>query len=180
MLSQSDEYKSLVGHRLAENMKSFKLLFGMQHYGNCISIMCQELDQIIRILFLLNSNFEERKGFIQASIDSHKWSIKNKENKREFINDEMLLHFAGTLEGWDRGIYEFGIAFKNLSNNFNYGSRDPIKSMGEAERLQLSRYIQNFHQGDFPGDFTLETLIPILPVIIDEISAKLKSYLDRI
>jgi hypothetical protein len=121
MISENDEYKKMINHRLEENIKSFKLLYGIKHYGNCISIMCQELDQIIRLLFLLNSSSNEKKQFINSSINNHKWYIVNSLNKKENITDEMLLKFTETLNGWDKSIYEFGFSFKSLSNNFNYG-----------------------------------------------------------
>jgi hypothetical protein len=180
MLSQSDEYKRLIARRLEENMKSFNLLFGIQHYGNCISIMCQELDQMIRLLFLLNKDSTIRKSFMQSSIESHKWHITSKDNKREYITEETLVEFAKSLKGWDRGIYDFGFAFKSLSNNFNYGSKDPIKSMTDSDRANLARYIQKFHVKDFPDTFTIDALIPVLPGIIEVISTNLKSYLEKI
>lgn len=180
MITQTDEYKKLIYHRLEENIKSFKLLFGIQHYGNCISIMCQELDQIVRLLFLINSTLVERKQFMESSINSHKWFIMNRDNKREFITDEVLEEFTKTLTGWDKSIYEFGFAFKNLSSNFNYGSKDPIKSMNEEDRKKLYNYISEYHIKKFPNDFSLSDLIPVLPLIIEKISINLKSYMERI
>jgi hypothetical protein len=180
MISETDEYKNIISHRLEENMKSFKLLFGMKHYGNCISIMCQELDQIIRLLFLLNSNAAAKKLFIYSSINSHKWYIVNKENKKEYITDENLLKFTETLSGWDKSIYEFGFSFKNLTTSFNYGSRDPIKSMSETDREKLYNYIREYHNKDFVSDFSLDDLIPVLPLIIEEISRNLKNYMSKL
>jgi hypothetical protein len=180
MISENDEYKKMINHRLEENVKSFKLLYGIKHYGNCISIMCQELDQIIRLLFLLNSSSNEKKQFINSSINNHKWYIVNSLNKKENITDKMLLKFTETLNGWDKSIYEFGFSFTSLSNNFNYGSKDPIKSMNEADRKKLSDYIIEYHIKDFPEDFSLDDLIPVLPMIIKTISSKLKSYMKKI
>lgn len=180
MISQRDEYKQLISHRLKENMKSFELLFGLKHYGNCISIMCQELDQIIRLLFLLNSSPDERKLFMESSINSHKWYRLNKENKKELITEEILMKFTDTLSGWDKSVYRFGFAFNNLSANFNYGSKDPIKSMSDSDREYLSRYICEFHVADFPRDFSLEDLVPVLPSIIKTISSNLQQYLERL
>jgi hypothetical protein len=180
MITEKEEYKKMVTHRLEENIKSFHLLFGMKHYGNCISIMCQELDQMIRILFLINSSSNEKQQFMYSSINSHKWYITNKENKKVYITDEMLLKFAETLKDWDKSIYQFGFSFKNLTNNFNYGSRDPIKSMSKMDRDKLFCYITEYHQKEFKSDFTIEDFIPILPEIIEKISIYMKIYLDKI
>jgi hypothetical protein len=180
MITQNDEYKKLISHRLEENVKSFKLLYDIQHYGNCISIMCQELDQVVSLLFLLNSNSEDRRLFMQSSINSQKWFIVNKENKKVYVTEEMIVKFAETLTGWDKSIYEFGLSFSNLSKNFNYGSKDPIKSMNDFDRVKLSTYIRDYHINDFPINFSLNDLIPVLPIIIKEISTKLNDYMHRI
>jgi hypothetical protein len=142
--------------------------------------MCQELDQIIRLLFLLNSSPSNRKQFMESSVNSHRWYIINSENKKEFLSDEVLLKFAETLSGWNRSIYEFGFSFDKLTNGFNYGSRDPIKGMSELDRSKLSNYICEYHVNDFPNDFTLDDLIPILPMIIEKISIQLKTYMEKI
>lgn len=180
MITANDEYKKLIGHRLEENIKSFKLLFEIKHYGNCISIMCQELDQVISLLFLLNSNGYNKKTFIQSSINSQKWYVISKENKKEYVTEEMIVKFAETLSGWDKSIYEFGLSFNSLSKNFNYGSKDPIKSMNDNDREKLYKYIKEFHDKDFPGAFSINELIPVLPMIIKEISSKLNMYMNRI
>jgi hypothetical protein len=180
MITQTEEYKKMISHRLEENVKSFKLLYAIQHYGNCISIMCQELDQMISLLFILNSSAIQRKQFMESSNNSHKLFILSREGKKEYITDEILLKYADTLTGWDKSIYEFGFAFSKLSNNFNYGSKDPIKSMGEADRTKLLNYVQAYHSPEFPPDFSLNDLIPILPAIIEQISLNLKKYMEKL
>jgi hypothetical protein len=180
MITQTDEYKRLVSHRLEEDLKSFRLLFGMKHYGNCVSLMCQELDQMIRLLFLLNSSQRDRISFMESSINNHKWYVLNKENKKENITDETLADFTKTLAGWDKSIYDFGFAFKDMSNAFNYGSKDPIKGMSEENRKKLYDYIIAYHKKDFPNDFSINDLFPVLPEIINVISLNLKNYIEKI
>ena len=180
MISEIVEYKKIISHRLDENWKSFKVLFGIQHYGNCISIMCQELDQIISLLFLLNRNKYEKEHLLKLSINSQKWYFKNNENKKEYITEKVLVDFADSLTGWEKSIYEFGLSFQSISTNFNYLLRDPVKSMGENERKQISNYIREYHKKDFNDDFTLDDLIPVLEEIFQRISNNLISYLDKI
>jgi hypothetical protein len=180
MIAQVDEYKKLINHRLDENVKSFKLLFEMKHYGNCISIMRQELDQIMKLLFLLNRNKVERKQFMESSIESHKWFVLNKENRKEYITEEDIAKYSESLSGWDKSIYEFGLAFGHLTNSFNYGSKDPIKSMNDIYRKMLYDYIKGYHDKDYPKDFSLDDLIPILPMIFDSISFHLQSYMKEL
>lgn len=177
---KEDEYNNLITHRLDENWKSFNILLEMKHYGNCISIMCQELDQVIRVLFLLKSKRHERDQFINLSINSQKWFLLGKDNKKEYITDDIFLKFAETLGGWERSIYEFGTSFKSLSNNYNYLLKDPIISLNETERKRLYDYIKEYHVSDFPSDFSLKDIIPVLPLIFEKLSLSLRSYITQL
>ena len=42
----------IIQKRSEENDKSIKLLYKQKLYGNCISILRQELDSMVRVLFL--------------------------------------------------------------------------------------------------------------------------------
>jgi hypothetical protein len=142
--------------------------------------MCQELDQIMKLLFLLSKNKIEKGQFMEASIENHKWFVLNKENKKEYITDEDIVKYSESLSGWDKSIYEFGLAFSHLTNSFNYGSKDPIKSMNDLYRNMLYDYVKEYHDENFPKDFCLDDLIPILPMILDSISLHLQSYMKEL
>jgi hypothetical protein len=180
MISPIDEYKKIILQRLDENRKSFDLLFGIKHYGNCISIMRQELDQVIKLLFLLNSTKNEQNQYIESSINNHKWFITNLDHKKEYITEESLTKYSETLSGWDKSIYEFGLAFGSLANTFNYGTKDPIKGMGENEKEKIYNYISEYHNKNFPREYDLSILILELPTILNKISINLASYMDRL
>jgi hypothetical protein len=180
MITPIDEYKKLILQRLDENRKSFDLLYGIKHYGNCISIMCQELEQVVKLLFLLNSSKNDQIQFIKASINNQKWFFTNKEFKKEYIAEDVFTKYSETLEGWDRSIYEFGLSFGHMANTFNYGTRDPIKSIGENDKEKIHNYIIEYHNKDFPKNYDLESLIKELPTILNRISVNLQSYMNRL
>jgi hypothetical protein len=180
MISPKEEYKKIVAQRLEENRKSFDLLFGIKHFGNCLSIMCQELDQVIKILFLLNSSKNEQKQYIESSINNHKWFILNVDNKKEYLTEDIFTTFSETLNDWDKGIYEFGLAFGNLAITYNYGTKDPIKSMNDNDKEKIYKYIFEYHNAEFPKDYDLSQLILELPTIFNKISLNLQKYLDRL
>jgi hypothetical protein len=180
MISEKDEYKRIISQRLGENWKSFKILFGLKHYGNCISIMCQELDQIISLLFLLNRNQYEKEHLVRLSINSQKWFFLNGDNKKVYITEKEIINYADSLQGWEKGIYEFGLSFQCLSKNFNYLLRDPMKSMSENERRQISDYIKEYHNTVFNDNFSLDDLIPLLEDIFKTITSNLLIYMDKI
>ena len=177
MITQLKEYRNLINQRLDENWKSFKVLFDINHFGNCISIMCQELDQFIIVLFLIKQKRYLRDHFMKLSIENQKWYIVNKDNKKEYVTEDLLLGFIKTLTGWEKSIYEFGFIFKHLTNNANYALKDPIQSLGDDERQVIYNYIKEYHKIDFPNGYTMLELIPILPMIFEKISDNLKNYL---
>jgi hypothetical protein len=180
MITPIDEYKKIILQRLDENRKSFDLLYGIKHYGNCISIMCQELDQVMKLLFLLNSPKSEQIQYIKASINNQKWFITNKEFKKEYLTEDVFTRYSETLDGWDRSIYEFGLSFGNMATTFNYGTRDPIKSIGENDKEKIRNYIVEYHNKNFPKDYDLGILIIELPTIFNRISVNLQSYINRL
>jgi hypothetical protein len=180
MITPIEEYKKIVSQRLEENRKSFDLLFGIKHYGNCISIMRQELDQVVKLLFLLNSTKDDQKKFIESSINNHKWFIVNSDNKKDYITEDVFTKYSETLDGWDKSIYEFGLAFGSLANTYNYGTKDPIKSMGENDKEKIYEYISEYHNKNFPKDYDLSKLILELPTILNKISINLQKYMDRL
>ena len=179
MISKEVEYVNILNNRLDENWKSFNILLGLKHYGNCISNMCQELDQFIKILFLLKQSTHDRKQFINNSINNQKWFIALADNKREYITDGTLRSFAETLTGWEKAIFDFGYIFKNLSNNFNYMLKDPIKSLDNDEREVIYKYIIEYHNSGFIKEFTINELMQILPSIFVKILDNIKEYSNK-
>jgi hypothetical protein len=174
------EFRKIIEHRLDENWKSFKLLFSMNHYGNCISIMCQELDQMISLLFLLNRSEVERKHLINLSANNHKWYFLDYDVKKKYINEKDIILFADTLEGWDKSIYEFGLSFNKLSINFNYLMKDPIKGMSDSEKNQIYTFIKDYHDNEFPKQFDQKELVPLLEEVFTIITKKIGAYLDKL
>ncbi len=177
MITPKDEYRKLIISWLEENWKSFKILFELKHYGNCISIMLQELEQVIRILYLLNQPDYIRDQLINNSINNQKWFIIDVNNKRRYIKEAEIFHFSDNLTGWEAGIIEFGSCFRNISNNYNYMSKDPIKSLNDSERNSIYKYIIEYHNKEFSNDYSITDLIPVLPMIFSKISDKIKEYI---
>jgi hypothetical protein len=52
--------------------------------------------------------------------------------------------------------------------------------MNEIDRNMLYDYIKEYHDQNYPKDFTLDDLIPILPGIFDVIALHLKSYMNEL
>jgi len=176
LITSQDQFKRLINKRLQENWKSFNILFDMNHYGNCISIMCQELDQYIRLLFLLKQPQHIRDQLIDNSINDKKWYVVDNDNKKTYIVDKDIEDFAKGLNGWELDIFEFRNIFYKITNNFNYILKDPIKGLNDTERDLIYKYIKEYHDPDFNTDYTIKELVPVLPMIFKKISDNIKGY----
>jgi len=180
MISEKEAYKRLISRTLEENWKSFTILFELKHYGNCISLLCQELDQVIRILYLSKGRMHEKDELISQAINSQKWFHLGADRKKIYITEETISEFATSLEGWEKAIYEFGLAFKSLSSNYNYILKDPIKGLKDGERQKIHAYIVEYHNPDFPADFALANLIPEIKSIFERISENLRLDMEQL
>ena len=176
MITPQVQFKKLINKRLEENSKSFSILFGLSHYGNCISIMCQELDQYFRLLFLLKQPQHVRDHLINNSINDQKWYITDSKNKKEYITEATIEEFAKGLKGWESDIFEFRNIFYKITNNFNYILKDPIKGLNESERDLIFKYIKEHHDQSFEKNYTIKELVPVLPMIFLRISNSMKEY----
>ena len=176
MITQNDEYQKMIKQRLDENTKSFNILFELKNYCNCISIMCQELDQYIRLLYLVKQPAAIRDVFINNSINDKKWYSIGDDNKKAYITDKDINEFAKILTGWEAEVFEFRKVFKNLSLNINYMLRDPIKGLDDFERSVIYEYVKKYHDPEFSYKYTIKELIPELPLIFGKISDSIHEY----
>ena len=67
------QFCMIIQKRSEENDKSIKLLYKQKLYGNCISILRQELDSMVRVLFLLSQEQEIRQCLIQQTLNNEKF-----------------------------------------------------------------------------------------------------------
>jgi len=177
MISDKEKYRIEIMHRLEENWKSFNILFELKHYGNCISIMCQELDQYVRILYLIKQSHFMRDDFIKCSVNDQKWHYSDSDNKKKYVTDDDIRKFASKLDGWELSIVEFGYVFKHLSSNLNYVLKDPIKLLDKNGRNTIRKYVMEYHNIDLSEDYSINDLILVLPEIFKKISRNIEDYL---
>lgn len=163
-------------HRLEDARKSFDILYGMKHYGSCISLLCQELNQVVRVLYLLNTAPTERNRLIEFTLNDKKWYVAEEDRKKKYITDETFAAFANSFDGWEKAICEFGDSFRTVSSSLTHPTKDPVSALGSEERDKIHRYIASYHDGNFPENFTIEQLNPILPRVFDRIAERLREY----
>lgn len=81
-----DKFCNIVKNRSEENAKTIKLLYENQLYGNCVGILRQELDSMVRVLFLLTCEQSQRIMFIKQTLNNeNKLPLKREHTMDEFI-----------------------------------------------------------------------------------------------
>lgn len=139
-----------------------------------VSIVRQELDSMIRAVYLLSVvDMEYRDALLLASIENRPWKTKN--GRR--ITDRMMVDLSQKLHGWTKSVYTFGCAFVHLSSFHDHGHRDPIKAISPNERAAILRHMQYYHGGPVGPQFSFDDLVPYLPRVFEKISSNLECYL---
>jgi hypothetical protein len=143
-----------------------------------ISILRQELDSMVRVIYLLAiRDHAYRETLIEASVNGRQWTV---EGKKARITDKEMTELASQLHGWTASVYKFGCAFIHLSAYHDYSDRDPLRSLPHDERIQLLDHMRHYHGGPIESNPTFEDLAPYLPRVLDKVASNLECYLRQL
>lgn len=151
-----------------------ELLAGARLAGQMVSVLRQELDSLVRVIYLLTQSPERRETLIDASVGGEKWS---KESSRAKVTDNEMVELAQTLQGWTRSVYKFGCAFIHLSGLHYYNDRDPLSQLPSEERRDILEHCRYYHGGPAPSAERFDDLVPYLPRVLEKIAGNLECYL---
>jgi hypothetical protein len=73
-----------------------ELLAGAKLAGQMVSVLRQELDSMVRVIYLLAQNSVRREVLIDASVCGEKWS---RESSRAKVTDKEMVELAQMLQG---------------------------------------------------------------------------------
>lgn len=170
-----NKFCNIVKSRSEENAKTIKLLYENKLYGNCVSILRQELDSMVRVLFLLTCEQSQRIMFIKQTLNNEKWH-----NGRRIITDYLLLKNVLNMYGWAKNVYLFGCSFIHLSASHNYTQEDPFLKLSREELKAIKNFMVQYHNFSQEQDITFITMQPYLLKIFEKISDNLKCYLETL
>ena len=131
--------------RSAEHREAIRLLQGSGVLSQMIAILRQELDSMVRVIFLISiADKTYRDQLLDASVNGEKWTIEGKSAR---VTDRQMVDLAQSLQGWTQSVYKFGCAFIHLSNFHDYGQRDPLSTLSSDEKANLLRHMR-YYNGD--------------------------------
>jgi hypothetical protein len=166
-----------VRSRSNENQQAMRLLSEAGLAGPMVAVLRQELDSMIRVIYLLAQPFDRRALLIEASVRGEKWSQKSSKGT---VTDKEMVDLAQSLQGWTRSVYKFGCAFIHLSHFHDYNTNDPLSQLPVGERKDILEHCRNYHGGPTLCEPTFFDFVPYFPRVLEKIVGNLECYLERL
>lgn len=122
---------------MKKNKKALFLIVSRILFGNCISILRQELDSFVRVIYLGQiSDFNERERLMSQTLSGEKW-ILTSNNKLKQITEKDMVDKANELKGYVHYVYKFGCGFIHLSDFHDYATTNPFDKLDYQNSLTL-------------------------------------------
>lgn len=144
--------------------------------GHQFSILRQELDSMIRVIYLLKLSVAEREVIARSVLDGRGFC----DVRGRRITDRDMLLVTQTLHGWARSVYTFGCAFIHLSSLHAYQSADPLEQLTRDERRSIADHVNHYHGSNLNENSPFRELTPFLPRIFKKTSGNLSCYLESL
>lgn len=164
ILSRSSDHKRAMQFLAAANIPS-----------QMMAVLRQELDSMVRVIYLLSQEPASRTILIEASVNGQQWL---QPRGRGCVTGREMVELAQQLQDWTRSVYTFGCAFIHFSNLHDYNDRAPISLLPAKEREAILHHCRYYH-GSPKGSAFID-LLPYLPSILKKVSGNLKCYLAKL
>jgi hypothetical protein len=171
-----DSFCRQVRARSAEHREAIKLLHPRGLASVSIGILRQELDSMVRVIFLLQQPEADRHRLLKASVAGERWTTTTSKGKVKNLTDREMVELAQRLQGWTKSVYSFGCAFIHLSNFHDYGAQDPVRALEPGELEAMLKHLREYHGGPCTDEPTLDDLMPLVPRVFEKIAGNLECY----
>jgi len=175
-MGNTEKFCTIVRQRSKENKQAVSLLFRTGLTGQIISVLRQELDSLIRVIFLLNQTLDERNHLINCTLTGQKWKLKSNGK----VTDKQMVELANSLHGWTKSVYEFGCAFIHLSSFHDYSFNDPFENLELKEINSIKSHLNFYHGFPMATTLTMNSISQYLPMIFDKIESNLECYVKEL
>ncbi len=170
------KFCDILNKRSLEHEEAMKRVHGLP--GIMLSILRQELDSMVRVIFLLSiSDMEERKRLIKQTLSGEKWTQLTKKGKWKNITDRDMVELSNNLQGWTLSVYKFGCSFIHLSNFHDYSSDNPFDQIDSDEQKDILDHLRNYHCGPHTDKPSFDELSLYFPRVFDKIAGNLQCYI---
>ena len=174
-MSEKEIFIRQIRHRSNEHIRAMEVLSSANIPSQMIAVLRQELDSMVRVIYLLSQEPSRQTQLIEDSVNGRKWQ---QSNRRGNVTDREMVELAQQLQGWTQSVYKFGCAFIHLSNLHDYNNRDPLKLLTTEEQDAILEHCRHYHGGPEQSEFT--DLIPYLPRVLQKVTSNLECYLAQL
>jgi hypothetical protein len=175
-MGNTEQFCNIVRQRSKENKQAIGLLSRTGLTGQVMSVLRQELDSMVRVIFLLSQTIEEREHLINLTLTGKKWKLRTNAN----VTDKQMVELAETLNGWTESVYKFGCAFIHLSSFHDYVFNDPFENLGQDEIDSIKTHLNNYHDFPLTTELTMQSISFYLPMVFDKIEGNLECYIKNL
>lgn len=158
--------------RSYEHREAVKLLNEGGVTSQVISILRQELDSMVRVIYLHSiTDISYRNKLIKDTLTGKQWKKKGSSAK---VTDREMVDLASNLHGWTASVYSFGCAFIHLSNLHDYNDTDPFHLISPQDKAVIISYMNHYHQSPAGPNVKFKDLISFLPAVFDKIASNIE------
>ena len=176
-MTTAEQFCRILRERAAEHKSAGQLLFANRHYGQLISILRQELDSLVRVVFLLSKDLNTRQHFIAQTLQNEKWT---QPNSRMVVTDRQMVNLTDRLHGWTNSVYRLGCAFIHLSPLADYKNNNPFQQLTPNENNDIKQHLHNYHGFPLSESLNMATVSPFLLKVLEKVSDNLGYYIDSL
>ncbi len=163
-----------VRERTLQNSSAVHLLHTERLSGNVVAILRQELDSMVRCIYLLSVKDRSlRSRLIRQSLNGQFWTTQD--GKR--VTDKEMVALSNELQNWTKNVYKFGCAFIHLSGFYDSAGRDPLESLPDDERNEIAQHLRYYHGFHMDANTRFRDIEGVLPRVLEKISSNLECYL---
>lgn len=182
MNTNTEIFCGIIRNRSEENRRAIQC-FAMPHgvLSPAFSILRQELDSMIRVIYLLAAtDIIERQRLIDSTLRGDKWKVQTKKGKWRDVKDREMVDLAQRLQGWTQSVYKFGCAFVHLSDFHNHLAQNPFNKLIESEKQDILSHMRCYHGGPCHDDPDMAELASYVPQVFEKIADNLECYLKEL
>jgi hypothetical protein len=176
-MTETEQFCKILRERSAENVAAGQLLFNNGLYGQLISVLRQELDSLVRVVFLLSKDLNTRLHFISQTLQNTKWTMPN---SREIVTDRHMVNLTGRLFGLTNSVYKLGCAFIHLSPMADYKNSNPFQQLEQTEIDDIKRHLHHYHYFNLENPLNMDTITPYLLKVLEKVSGNLECYIEHL
>ena len=173
---------AMIRNRTEENRRALNS-FSIAHnvLSPAISILRQELDSMVRVIYLLAiTERAEQQRLIQDTLLGKRWRVQGDNGKFRNVTDREMVDLAQWLTGWTQSVYRFGCAFIHLSDFHNHFSQNPFEALSGEEKAHILSHMRSYHGGPLHDNPDMRELSMYIPRIFEKIAGNLNCYLEHL